>query len=567
MRIALLTSSRHKAEEFAAALAGHGQKVTAVPFDGGDVSEVVVKNLLADGYSFLIREETSLTASFNRRPITERPRDMDLLTNISKMSVWHAGDEGEPRKTSYSADISGFIDLDLNGGTDVFGWDDVFVPLEAGRNLHALKQDGIKTSARQINIGRFLADHIHFRNRLDMRFFPMRQDRSIEFSTKAFDFVTTNNLIRKGTAGHWLENTLSNVLNSGIFFRSAANRKEKNYWVPGLNAGIPLTEKKDAVHEITFLFHDLMHFQLPDLIPDVTDDFAKQVYVTHRVLGEALTLVLADMVFIDNLAQAGVDYDFSKRLIYPLFQHMAVGSTLDDLKPLVRAMAYYAILGDDSLLRSLLEPGEAAMSSLEAFKQKYGRFFSEDVRWTERNFDQFAAHSDYISRWMSCVSQDTLADNGLTTLSRFMLGMNCGRDPGAEAVLDDILDIVFKRVVVPNARHPATTLAGVCVSNAFRRYMIGQMSFFARYSRIFDMPAIRSKLTRKIAGRGTLSADDIKGMRHLFDLYVKTLAERQIIDPSDAITYVAVHPLFPPFYVFYDTTKPAGTDGSLETVA
>lgn len=37
-------------------------------------------------------------------------------------------------------------------------------------------------------------------------------------------------------------------------------QREKNYWWPGLNAGLPLTAKRDAVHEATFMAHDFGHF-------------------------------------------------------------------------------------------------------------------------------------------------------------------------------------------------------------------------------------------------------------------------------------------------------------------
>jgi hypothetical protein len=38
------------------------------------------------------------------------------------------------------------------------------------------------------------------------------------------------------------------VVNAGVFFRSAKNRREKTYWLPGLNAGLPFTPKKDEIH-------------------------------------------------------------------------------------------------------------------------------------------------------------------------------------------------------------------------------------------------------------------------------------------------------------------------------
>lgn len=561
MRIAVLTSSRHKAEEFAASLGAHGQRMTAIPFGTGDISLDQARELLDSGYDFVIREQTSLIESHYGPEIMVRPQDMAVLINESRMEVWRLDSDGMPIRKRYQTFIEGFIDYDLEkGGEDVFGWDEIFIPINGADNLHSMKQDGMKTSARQVNIGSFLADYIHFASRLDMRFFPMKQDSTLEFSSKAFDFIMNNDLIRKGTECHWLENTLRNVTNSGIFFRSSASRKEKNYWLPGLNAGIPLTAKKDEIHEITFLFHDLMHFQLPDLIPDVAGEFEKQVYVMHRVMGEALTLVLADMIFIDNLARAGVDYDFSKRLIYPLFQNMKIGSSIADLKLIVRAMAHYAVLNDDRLLKELLKPGDIGIEALAAFKDKYSRFFSEDLRWTERNYDQFSTHAEYIARWLDLVSTKTLADNELVTVSRFLYAMNCKADARPADILDDILEIVFKRVVSPNARLTTGISADLCTSNAFRRYMIGQMSIFARFGRAFDMPPIRRKLTRKISANEILSAVDIAGMRRLFEIYVDELAKRQIIDPSDAITYKSIHPLFPPFYVFYDKAKQTGDD-------
>jgi hypothetical protein len=557
MRIALLTSSEHKAREFAAALGSHGQRMTAVPIEGGVVDITVVLDLLADGHDFVIREQTTLVDLESFKEIDGEPKDMALLLNRSGMLTWRKGGEnGAPMEVkSYDASVEGYIDLSFRSpeATDVFGWDDVFIPIDGGISLHDMKERRIKTSARQLNIGRFLADHVHFASRLDMRFFPMNQDRTFEFTSKVFDFVTTNPLIAAGTSGTYLENILGHVLRSGVFFRSASNRKEKNYWLPGLNAGIPLTEKKDPVHEITFLFHDLMHFQLPDLIPDNGGSIARDIYVTHRVMGEALTLVLADMIFVDNMRRNGVEYDFEKRLIYPLYQNMDVGTSLADLRSIVKAMAQYAVRGDDHLLRALLRPGEEAERALEAFKGKYGRFFEEDLRWTEHNFDQFASQKDYVDRWLDdVVGRQHLRANGLETLTSFALGLD-DRSDGKD-LFDAIFEAVF-RVVTRNATRTADCDAALSTSNAFKRYMIGQMSIFARFGDVLDAPAIRNKLMSMVASPRELTDADIAGMTGLYEAYVRMLERRNLIDHSDALTYRSVHPVFPPFYVFYDTKK------------
>jgi hypothetical protein len=554
MRIALLTSNHHKAQEIAAALGSHGQKMTAVPIDGDKVEIAKIQALLDEGYDFVLREETCLFNLETDAKIEGDPDDMATVVNKSGLVAWRQGEGRRIVAKQYISEVPGFIDTDLRvADEDVYGWDDIFVPIDSGISLHDMKHRHIKTSARQLGVGRFLADHVHFSSRLDMRFFPMNQDRTFEFNSKAFDFITTNPLIAAGTSGTYLENILWHVLRSGVFFRSAANRKEKNYWLPGLNAGIPLTQKKDPIHEITFLFHDIMHFQLPDLIPDWGGSIARDVYVTHRIIGEALTLVLADMIFIDNMSRSGVEYDFSKRLIYPLYQNMDVGRSLTDLRSVVKAMALYAVRGEDRLLRSLLKPDQEAVDALEAFKGKYGRFFEEDLRWTEHNFDQFASQRDYIDRWLDeVVGRDHLLASGLETVTSFALGLDDRK--GEKDIFDAIFDVVFDRVT-RNATTAEKCPAGLSTSNAFKRYMIGQLSIFARFSDVLDAPAIRKKLMSMVSNPRELGEADISGMTGLYEAYVRMLERRNLIDHSDALTYRSVHPVFPPFYVFYDTKK------------
>ncbi len=42
------------------------------------------------------------------------------------------------------------------------------------------------------------------------------------------------------------------------------------------------------------------------------------------MVSEALSLALADMLFVDHLAHRGIDYDWSKRRIHPLFRCLDV---------------------------------------------------------------------------------------------------------------------------------------------------------------------------------------------------------------------------------------------------
>src|SRR5690606_33898717 len=131
---------------------------------------------------------------------------------------------------------------------------------------------------------------------------------------------------------------------------AARNRREKNYWLPGLNAGVPFVPKRDDVHEATYMFHDLCHFALPDLLLDGQVGRAEHnVYVVHRMMSEAFTLVLADMVFVDALRAAGLEYDWARRRIHPLFASLGVGAAAVDLsrlRPVLWANARFCLAGD-----------------------------------------------------------------------------------------------------------------------------------------------------------------------------------------------------------------------------
>jgi len=53
----------------------------------------------------------------------------------------------------------------------------------------------------------------------------------------------------------------------------------------------------------------------------------------------------------------------------------------------------------------------------------------------------------------------------------------------------------------------------------------------------------------------TLSATEILSARALFAHYVNELVVRDIISADDGATFVVMHPVFKPFYVFYDAVK------------
>lgn len=561
MHYVLVTSNSKKAGEFARSFDLYGKRVEVVASAPETLSEADYESLVRqDGVVAVFVEESMLCAQPDGSLPVTQPHDMQVLYHCSRLDVRSLDLAGEVRKSEYHANVRGFIDLDLKrDGDDVFGWDDVFVATSTNADFHSLKRMGLKNSARQIAISRFIVDSLTYESRLDLNFNRQTMGETVEFDGLAAEFVDGNAMIQAGIGGSFLRNMVDSVLDGGIFFRSSSNRREKNYWLPGLNAGIPLTAKKDEIHEVTFFFHDLMHFQIPDLVYDGSsaDADEKDAYIFYRMMSEAFTLVLADMYFIDGLTRAGVEYDFSKRRIYPLFQHLKLnheGDLVGSLKSVLLASSLFAVNGDDSGFRALLDGSPAADEALAAFKEKYGRFFTEDLTWTRRNFDTMSSQAAYVRRWMELVGRQTVVDNGLTILGDFTRKVKSER--GSISV-ETVFDEMFEATILPNLVYTRKHDLSRTISNAFKRYMIGQMSIFARYGDLCPMPSLSGKLRRKVEAADVLTSSDIKAMRGLYASYVAELRTRDLVSDDDARIYPAIHPLFPPNYVFYDAKKTA----------
>jgi adenylate kinase len=186
-----------------------------------------------------------------------------------------------------------------------------------------------KVSARDMALSKWIRDRLHYKKHQDLKHSPLNPKTTVhladmENESDVWSFIQKHKLLNNA----WIEKSgLGNlyrfVCNKGIFFRSPITRRAKNYWCPGLNAGLPLVAKRDPVHEATFMIHDLNHFVLPDLIfTGKHSSTNKSVYIAFRMISEATTMVLADILFVDTLIRDTslglADYDWSARRIYPL---------------------------------------------------------------------------------------------------------------------------------------------------------------------------------------------------------------------------------------------------------
>uniref|UniRef100_A0A0G4I4H2 Uncharacterized protein n=1 Tax=Chromera velia CCMP2878 TaxID=1169474 RepID=A0A0G4I4H2_9ALVE len=313
-----------------------------------------------------IREQSTLEAlegedQGSLRRATRPPKMVNLERVLHRSTLIYEvfqSKEGTDKVGSFSHNVEGYLDLS-RAKEGAFGFDSIFVVPGVDRTFHELKQAGFKQCARDHCVSDFIKEFLYRTQLGDWCWHPQEYKRPIELHRDPWAFFETNEYVNNPFAVQYgMVNLIKTVLNQGLFFRASENRRQNLYWFPGLNAGIPFTKKpKDPLHELIFFVHDMVHQAIPDLIyTGEADRISRFVYVTHRMLSEATTLVSADMYFADSVLRAGFKYDtIDNRRIYPLFKSMKSAGSFGDqktLQDLLRANARFCLLGDSSGLKA-----------------------------------------------------------------------------------------------------------------------------------------------------------------------------------------------------------------------
>lgn len=328
--IGISTGNQIKVNEIKVDFESYGIQSVQVPYplEPLDKDKFFGTNIL-EGKQFkplgIVREESKLvlTSNLNQTVITEQLTQMLEVTHISLLQVYFPDSSSK----LYTNKVEGFIDLTRKtNNPEVFDWDDIFVVSGINKTYWELKQLNRKYSARDNCIAQYIADSIHYKKPMDLKHYSQNYSQCIDFSKDPAKFImSVKQFSNKFASKLKLSNIPINALNNGMFFRSAKNRRQKLYWCPGLNAGIPFVPKpKDPAHELTFMFHDFSHFAIPDLIFDGSDSpLAQKVYIGYRLMSEAFTLVLGDMLFVHSMIKSGYDYEtVNGRKIYPIFTQL-----------------------------------------------------------------------------------------------------------------------------------------------------------------------------------------------------------------------------------------------------
>jgi hypothetical protein len=363
-------------------------------------------------------------------------------------------------------------------------------------------------------------------------------------------------------------------LNFGVFFRAAKNRRQNNYWNPGLNGGIPLTKKKDEIHELTFMAHDFGHFAIPDLIFVGTNSVKhRKAYITWRMASEATTMALADMLFVDSLQKTGVQYDFNTRRIYPLFQDLGIDflnkeTYVQNLKKVIQANFEYCLTGNDRLYKKLLEANGKDLTNLTKFEEKFMPFFVEDFRWTEHNYDNMQSRSDEMRRWwQNILPLRQLTYLNLKSVDDFVADLANLDDGNGEEFLAQVFERVFEDKVLPVLENQAVLLPEPTrLQRAFTRYMAGQLALCSKFHFIPESKTYQDKIIKLLLEyEKGMTTENVNQIRSIYEEYLQVLVNKNLISKDDQATFSELYPLFDPYYVTYD--QDLQSYESLETVS
>lgn len=524
-----MTRNRWKIPEYRRFLARHAQRLL---IEDPTEDAAVLSGWLETARAVLADESNI----FDPEGDLVEPTYAGPARNICRLHVWMRDPSGGLVRKTYIREVAGWFDGTRLRPEDptVFDWDAAFAPA-AGPTLETMDRVGLKNSAREQCLSAFSRVQLHFKERQALRW------TAVEPTDWSLDARLVLDHPRYRGLGPPLSNALACVVDAGVFFRAAKSRRDRNYWLPGLNGGLPYVPKDDELHEATYMFHDIMHQLMPDLVFDGGESLDhKRVYIAYRMMSEGASLVLADMLFVSELARdpALAGYDFGKRRIYPLWQEL--GERRADLKWLLGQVIGFVVRG---------RPGElpADTDTWRQFAAKYSRFFVADFQWTRMNWQNLVARGPMLRHWLALVRPSAFAAQGVWLVSDLV--DEIGRDLPLDELCDRLFEIVWSRRLAPALAYAATPDIARARSNGFRRWLTGQVALFSRYAPVAGVPPLAHELTERIRDPRPFDAAEIEEVRRRYGEHVRAMAKSGIISDDDAAIFPDLFPLFDPFFL------------------
>lgn len=160
-------------------------------------------------------------------------------------------------------------------------------------------------------------------------------------------------------------------------------------------------------------------------------------------------------------------------------------SNLSKIKELLWANVCFALMGREDELLSLV----GDQSLIDHYKEKYQRFFQEDYRWTNHNYENVVNKASNNKKLLQTTE---LCDNSIPNTDTFC------QDLSLDSSLEEQIKVVFTEMfgklekIINNEINYDETLA---FTNAVKRYYVGQMSVFFKFETLYNDLFITQMMT------------------------------------------------------------------------
>lgn len=544
MNIYALTSSAFKFSEIAKYFSDMGVSI----------KKALTNENITDNDFIAIYEQTTLFDENHQ--IIENRNNPVSATHQSVLTFRVFNDKKEIFSKTFISEVNGFVFPNKRTNrNDVYAWDEVFYPEKSQLSYQEMKDNGVKTSARDLNFSKLFESQevltwikVKFDKKVNLSFNPIEKDEVVNFEPIIYNLLNENEIYRLAYQNELFQPLLNKILNDGLFTRRASNRQQKNYWLPGVNAGIPLTPKKDSIHELTFMFHDLMHFAFPDIMIDNHSELDKKIYIISRMMSEAFTLTLADMLFIHILKKSGINYDFEKRLIYPIFEKNSFDITIENLpkiKVILKAVYQFALQGQEQPLIEISEKKDAFLK----FKEKYQPFFREDYIWTNENCNHLSKDNNNFKQWLLMVNENEI--NSISTTTNLKEKYNLKETDNLFEIIFEHFFSILEKTISDNKQYNNLE----ALKKSFLRYISGQLMVFQKYSSNHNEIFLENLFISINKIKSSKNVEDVHALINdtlkIYNMYLGYLLKMELITEYKKEQYKNIFPLFDPFYVFY----------------
>jgi hypothetical protein len=343
------------------------------------------------------------------------------------------------------------------------------------------------------------------------------------------------------------------------------------------------------MHEKVFFVHDLVHHAIPDLVyngtfvlkgssivkgPLISEKVERFTYIAYRLMSEAITLVAADMCFVDHLFKMDGAYQTADaRKIFPLFRSLSKNlpkNATDRMLTLMRANMKFCLLGD----ATYFQENSSNKEKVADYVEKYEKFFLQDFRWTEHNYDDMRKHPDAFHSWWKEVS--TWTDQKLLTVQEFIgllpsnymecvnqIDSNCDTPNCDTSFCEQACIMIFEKILELYIV-PAFTLMNdllpfsVRYDRMFRKYMMAQCNIFFKFKDVLGEKEIANyvgPISQRMRDKEIITPQQGQSLRFFYLDFLMHLKSLSLLTEDDVETFKEVYPLFEPMILSYDNDE------------